>query len=434
MSKKTVYIGMTVDVLHTGHINIIRKAREYGAVTIGLLTDSAIADHKRLPYLSWEQRREIVENIVGVSEVVPQEDWNYAINIEKYQPDYMVHGDDWKSGSEAKVREKTIAALEAYGGKLIEVAYTEGISSGAILAGSLQIGSTPELRMKTLRRLLNAKPLSRIIEAHSPLSALIGESVSGKNAGKNVEFDGFWSSSLTDSTVMGKPDIEALEISTRLSNINNIFEVTSKPLIMDVDTGGKLEHFEFHVRSMERLGISAAIVEDKTGLKKNSLFGTEVSQEQENIDVFSDKLRAGRAALISEDFMIIARIESLILEKGMEDAITRAKAYVAAGAHGIMIHSRRKKPDEIYEFARLFRAEFPDVPLVAVPTSYNHVTEADLAAHGFNIVIYANHMLRAAYPAMKRVAQGILHNSRSLESDDEIISIKEILELIPGTK
>jgi phosphoenolpyruvate mutase len=430
----TIYLGMTVDILHHGHINIISEARKHGDLIIGLLTDSAVADHKRLPYLTYEHRKTILESITGVAQVVPQHEWDYSPNIQKYRPDFMIHGDDWLEGPLFPFRERALAALSLYGGKLIEVPYTHGVSAKAIIAQMQGLGTSPEIRRQTLRRLLSAKPISRFIEAHNPISALIAEHACVQRDGKNRVFDGFWSSSLTDSTVRGKPDIEAVEISSRLANINDIFDVTTKPLIMDADTGGKPEHFELHVRSMERLGISATIIEDKTGLKKNSLFGNEVIQNQEDIPRFTDKIRAGRAARTSDDFMVIARIESLILEKGMADAITRAQAYVSAGADGIMIHSRKRLPDEVFEFARIFRQEFPTTPLVSVPTSYNTTTEDMLAEHGFNIVIYANQLLRAAYPAMEKVAEQILTNGRSAEVDKDLMDINKILELIPGTR
>jgi phosphoenolpyruvate mutase len=430
----TIYIGMTVDILHHGHINIIENARKYGDVLIGLLTDEAVADFKRLPYLTYESRKVILQNIQGVTNVVQQNEWDYAPNLRKYKPDFMIHGDDWIEGPLAPYRDRALKALSEYGGKLIEIPYTKGISSTGMVENLLSVGTTPEIRKGTLKRLLRAKPMNRFIEAHSPISALIAENAKVELDGKIREFDGFWSSSLTDSTEMGKPDIEALDISSRLSNINNIFEVTTKPLIMDLDTGGKPEHFEINVRSIERLGISAVIIEDKTGLKKNSLFGNEVPQTQENVDLFCEKIRAGRASRINSDFMVIARIESLILEKGMADALMRARAYVEAGVDGIMIHSRNKQPDEVFEFARMFRSDFPHIPLVCVPTSYNSVTEDELAAHGFNVVIYANHLMRAAYPAMKKVANEILKHGRSAEVDGQLISINEVLELIPGTK
>jgi phosphoenolpyruvate mutase len=365
---------------------------------------------------------------------VPQAEWDYAPNIRRYRPDFMVHGDDWLEGPAARLRETALRALAEYGGQLIEVPYTQGVSSRALLAQVQALGTTSEIRRRTLKRLLAAKPISRFIESHTPISALIAEHATAEVDGKVRQFDGFWSSSLTDSTAMGKPDIEALDISTRISNVNDIFEVTTKPLIFDGDTGGKPEHFELKVRSMERLGISAVVIEDKVGLKKNSLLGNEVAQTQEAPEIFSRKIRAGCEARLGDDLLIIARIESLILEKGMDDAVNRAQAYVHAGADGIMIHSRRKEPDEVFEFARIFRNDFPHVPLVCVPTTYNTTTEEELAEHGFNIVIYANQLLRAAIPAMQRVAAQILLRGRAAEADADLMSINEILELIPGTR
>jgi phosphoenolpyruvate mutase len=430
----TVYIGMTIDILHHGHINVIEHARQYGDIMIGLLTDAAVADHKRLPYLTYEQRKKIIENISGVKRVVPQKEWNYAMNLRRYRPDFMVHGTDWLEGPLAPYREKALEALAEYGGKLVEIPYTQGVSSQSLVSQLQGMGTTSDIRRKTLRRQLAAKPISRFIEAHNPISALIAEHATVNVDGKVRQFDGFWSSSLTDSTARGKPDIEALDISSRLSNVNDIFEVTTKPMIFDGDTGGKPEHFELNVRSMERLGISAVIIEDKKGLKKNSLFGNEVEQAQENVELFCEKIDAGRAARVGDDFMVIARLESLILDKGMKDAVSRAQAYVSAGVDGIMIHSRKNEPDEVFEFAHIFRSIFPNVPLICVPTSYNTVTEDELSAHGFNIVIYANHLLRAAYPAMRNVAHEILKHGCSAEVGAKLMHINEILELIPGTR
>jgi phosphoenolpyruvate phosphomutase len=431
---KKVYVGMSADVFHHGHINIIREARKYGELTVGLLNDKAVSDHKRLPYLNWENRKQIIENIIGVKKVIEQNEWDYAPNILKYKPDIMVHGTDWLEGPMAPYRNLAIEALDSYGGKLIEIEYTKDVSSTELSLKQRIIGTTPDLRKATLKRLIQSKEIVKIMEAHNPLSALILENLSINMDGKTKQFDGFWSSSLTDSTSQGKPDIEALEINNRLNNINNIFDVTTKPLIMDADTGGKIEHFELNVRSMERLGISAVIIEDKKGLKKNSLFGTEVKQEQDSKEEFSEKIKAGRASRISENFMVIARIESLILEKGINDALARADTYVDAGVDGIMIHSKQKKPEEIFNFAKEFRKNHKNIPLVSVPSTYNVVKERELIDNGFNIVIYANQMLRAAYPAMYKVAKSILKNERSLEADNDLIKIKEILTLIPGTK
>lgn len=428
---KVVYVGMTVDILHHGHINVIETARQYGEVLVGLLTDSAIADHKRLPHLTYEQRRRIISNIVGVSRIVPQEEWDYAPNIRRYRPDFMVHGDDWLDGPLAPYRARAIEALEAHGGQLIEIPYTTGVSSQALASQKQSLGTTADTRRRMLKRLLAAKPVSRFIEVHNPLSALIAEHAMVSVDGKVREFDGFWCSSLADATAKGKPDIEAVDISSRLTNVNDIFEVTTKPMIFDGDTGGKLEHFELNVRSLERLGISAVIIEDKKGLKRNSLLGTGVIQYQEDVEEFCAKIRAGRRSRVSEDFLILARCESLILGRGLPDALARARAYVQAGADGIMIHSLLKAPDEVLEFAEVFRKEFSGVPLICVPTSYHTATAHALAAGGFNIVIYANHLLRAAYPAMQRAAHEILSSDRSTEMEASLLGIPEILKLIP---
>tara|TARA_S200000501_G_C20808804_1_gene737436 strand:- start:257 stop:1564 length:1308 start_codon:yes stop_codon:yes gene_type:complete len=431
--SSNVYVGMSIDILHHGHINILEKASRYGKVIVGLLSDKAIVTGKRVPMLTFEHRKKIVESLKNVSNVVIQDEWDYSKNLIKYKPDYMIHGDDWLSGPLAPYRELAIKALESYGGKLIEIPYTQGISSTKLIENMRKIGTTPDLRRSTLKRLISAKNIVRIIESHSPLSALIGEKVNVNVGNKFKEFDGFWSSSLTDSTQMGKPDIEALDISKRLENINNIFDVTTKPLIMDADTGGKVEHLNLNIKSMERLGISAVIIEDKKGLKKNSLLGNDVEQIQEDLDIFSEKIFSAKNNVVSDDFMLIARVESLILDKGVNDAIERSLAYVKSGADGIMIHSRKKSPDEVFYFSKEFRKVFPYVPLVVVPTSFNNITEHELAKNGFNIVIYANHLLRAAYPSMKKVAEKILIDSCSFGVDRDIISISEILDLIPGT-
>ena len=428
-----VYIGMSLDTVHHGHANIIEKAARLGDVVIGLLTDRAIADHKRMPVLRYAERKRIAERFKGVVEVVQQKEWSYAPNLRKYKPDIMVHGDDWIEGPLAPHREEAISALNEYGGKLVEVPYTKDISCSEMTVAQRRIGTTPDIRRRSLKRLLAAKSVVRVIEAHSPLSGLIAENAMVEQDGKRVEFDCMWSSSLTDSTEMGKPDIEALEISQRLANINNIFDVTTKPMIMDADTGGKVEHLELNIKSIERLGVSAVIIEDKTGLKKNSLLGNDVEQTQEDPLVFASKIRCARASRVSDEFMVIARIESLILDKGIEDALNRAKIYADAGVDGIMIHSRKKDTKEIKEFAERFREMSPALPLVAVPTSYNKVKEDELAGMGFNVVIYANHLLRASYKSMDEVARMILENGRSMEADNKIISIAEILKLIPGT-
>lgn len=427
----TVYVGMSADLIHPGHINILRRAAELGDVTIGLLTDAAIASYKRLPHMTYEQRRAVVGSLQGVTRVVAQETLDYVPNLERLRPDYVVHGDDWRTGVQQQTRQRVIEALDQWGGQLVEVPYTQGISSTQLNESVKQIGTTPSVRLSRLRRLLDNKPIVRFMEAHSGLTGLIVEKASVSVDGRLREFDGMWSSSLTDSTARGKPDIEAVDISSRLQTVNELFEVTTKPLVFDGDTGGKPEHFTFTVRSLERLGVSAVIIEDKEGLKRNSLFGTEVMQTQSTIEDFCTRLSIGKRAQITDDFMIIARIESLILEQGMDDAVRRAEAYIEAGADGIMIHSRRPAPDEVYEFCRRFDKLPNRVPLVAVPTSYHQVTDAELADHGVNVVIYANHLLRAAYPQMALVARTVLEHGRALEADPYLAPIKEALAIIP---
>ena len=431
MTSKTVYIGMSADLVHPGHMNIISEAAKLGDVTVGLLTDKAIASYKRLPYMTFDQRKIVIENIKGVNKVVEQNTLDYRPNLELIKPNVVVHGDDWTEGVQSKTRQQVIDCLAQWGGELVEIAYTQGISSTQLHNALKEIGTTPDIRRSRLRRLIDSKPVVRILEAHNALSGLIIETL---KSDPGVEFDGMWSSSLTDSTSKGKPDIEAVDVSTRINTINEIFEVTTKPMIYDADTGGIAEHFAFTVRTLERTGISAVIIEDKTGLKKNSLFGNDVSQTQDTIEGFCNKIRLGKAAQVTSDFMVISRIESLILEKGMDNAVERAKAYIEAGTDGIMIHSRKKSPDEIIEFCNILRASHPNMPIIVVPTSFNEITAAQLSEAGVNVVIYANHMLRAAFPGMNKVAKSILDNDRSWEAESDLLSIKDILELIPGTK
>lgn len=432
MKKKTVYVGMSADLVHPGHLNILNKAAELGDVTVGLLTDEAIASYKRMPFMTFEQRRVVIENIKSVARVVPQTTLDYVPNLEAIRPDIVVHGDDWREGVQAKTRQRVIDALAQWGGQLVEVPYTQGISSTALHAAMKEVGTTPAVRLKSLRRLLKVKPVLRFLDIHNALSGLIIENTSVSLEGGKREFDGMWASSLTDSTAKGKPDIEAVDISARVTTLNEVIEVTTKPIIFDGDTGGLPEHFVFTVRTLERLGVSAIIIEDKTGLKRNSLFGTDVEQTQDSIENFCRKIRMGKEAQATSDFMIIARIESLILKKGVVDAVARAKAFIEAGADGIMIHSREKTPDEVYEFCKLYN-ELPDrKPLVAVPSSYDTATEDDLRKAGVNIVIYANQLLRSAYPAMVQTAKTILTNQRAAEAKPYMMSINEILKLIPG--
>jgi len=432
MSDKTVYLGMRGDIIHPGIINIIREGSKLGRLTVGLLTDCAIAAHKRLPYLNYEQRKDIIENIKGVADVIPQTEWSYVPNLLKIKPDFIIHGDDWKSGPLQKEREEVFAVMKEINGHVVEIPYTQGVNSSSLNETMRSVGTTPDIRLKTLRRLLDAKKIIRMMEAHSGLSGLIIENLEIEKEDGRRSFDGMWSSSLTDSASKGKPDIEAVDLTTRLFDLTNILECTTKPIIFDGDTGGN--HFAFTVRTLERNGVSAVIIEDKTGLKRNSLFGTEVAQELCPVPEFCEKIKAGKLAQVTKEFMVIARLESLIAGFPVSHALERARAFVGAGADGVMIHSKEKTGEDIKEFCSIFRSEYPHVPIVLVPTTYNQFTEKELCSWGANIIIYANHMLRASYPAMMTAAKTILDSERSLEADKICMPIKEILELIPGSK
>ena len=432
--NKVVYLGMVGDILHPGLINIINEATKLGDVMVGLYTDKAIAAYRRLPYMTYEQRKQVVENIKGVTQVVPQYDYSYIPNLLKYKPNYIIHGDDWKEGRDSELRDAVFKTMHEIGGEVVEIPYTKGINSSSLGKDIRGIGTTPDIRLKALRRLIAAKPIVRILETHDGLSGLIAENLEIENGPKINSFDGMWSSSLTDSTSKGKPDIEAVDLTTRMQDLTNILECTTKPIIYDGDTGGKPEHFAFAVRTLERNGISAVIIEDKIGLKKNSLFGTDAVQIQDSIEGFCHKIKIGKNAQVTDDFMVIARCESLIAGKPVDDALERCFSYVEAGADGIMIHSKNKTGEDIKQFCVKFREKYTSIPIVVVPTTYNQIKEEELHRWGVNVVIYANHMLRAAYPAMLKCATTILENERSLETDPICMPIKEILELIPGTK
>ena len=427
---KKVYTCFCTDVIHEGHINILREASKLGEVYVGVLSDEAMVGFNRFPTISLEQRIEIVRSTGLVHQVLVQEEIVYDKILQELKPDYVVHGDNWKEGPESFIRENVLTNLQKLGGELIEIPYTYNEKVRRIDDQMKEKLAMPEFRRKRLRQLIAMRPIVKTLEVHSGLTGLIAEKTVVESNGKLDQFDAMWISSLCDSTAKGKPDIELVDMSSRIRTIDDVMDVTTKPIILDGDTGGLVEHFVYNVRTLERMGVSAVIIEDKTGLKKNSLFGTEVEQTQDSIENFCEKISAGKQALRTEEFMIIARIESLILERGMEDALKRAFAYVGAGADGIMIHSRKKSPDEILEFCRLFREKDATTPIVVVPTSFNSITEEELAAAGVNIVIYANQLTRSAFPAMQSTAVEILKNHRALEVDSRLMPFKDIIRLI----
>jgi phosphoenolpyruvate phosphomutase len=427
---KTIYTCFSTDVIHDGHLNIISQAKKYGKLIVGVLSDQARVRYDRFPVLPFEERLEMIKKVDGIDEVTTQDKVLYDEILERIKPDYVIHGDNWNEYPNSVIKENVIKNLAKYGGQLIEVPYTYNAKVQKIDSIMRIKLAMPEYRRKRLRQLLGLSPIVKAIEAHSGLSGLIAEKTVIERNGEFDQFDAMWVSSLCDSTVKGKPDIELVDISSRMRTLEDILDVTTKPIILDGDTGGKVEHFVYNVRTLERMGISAVIIEDKIGLKRNSLFGTEVDQTQDTIEDFCNKIKTGKDALRTEEFMIIARIESLILEQGMEDALKRAFAYVEAGADGIMIHSRQKTSDEVFEFCDKFREKEKQTPIVVVPTSYNSVTEKELISHGVNVVIYANQLTRSAFPAMKNTAVSILKNHRSQEVESSIMPFNEIIKLI----
>lgn len=431
LENRTVYMCFSTDMIHGGHIAIIKKAQKLGKLIIGVLSDEAVASYKRFPLMPYAERKSLVENINGVCSVIEQKELSYCENIKKLKPTYVVHGDDWREGFQKPIRDEVVELLAEYGGRLVEFPYSKTEVYEEMERLSRAQLSMPDVRRGRLKKLISMKGLVTAMEAHSGITGLIVEKTKVLQDGKTYQFDAMWVSSLCDSTAKGKPDIELVDMTSRFRTIDDIMEVTTKPIIFDGDTGGLTEHFVYTVKSLERMGVSMVIIEDKTGLKKNSLFGTEVQQTQDSIENFCEKIRAGKKAQKTRDFMICARIESLILEQGMEDALARAFAFSEAGADAIMIHSRKKDPAEIFEFVEKFRKENSVTPIVVVPTSFNTVTEQEFKARGVNVVIYANQLTRSGFPAMQKTAETILTNHRAKEADDMCMSIKEIITLIP---
>ena len=430
----SVYVAIASDVLHEGITNVIHAAAELGEVTVGLLSDEAIATYKRLPLLDWDGRRHVYEALRDVSHVVRQDSVSYATNLRELKPDYVVHGDDWVAGPQSAVRQEVIEVLSEWGGQLVEVPYTKGVSATSLERDLRALRGSPDSRRAALRKLLKLKPCLRIIEASNGLAGLVVENARYEDpaTGDIRTFDGMWVSSLCDSTFKGKPDIELVDFTSRLNTIEEIMEVTTKPIILDGDTGGKVEHFVYNVKTLERVGVSAVIIEDKTGLKQNSLFGTDRPQVMEDPHVFAEKIAAGKRAQRTRDFMIFARIESLISGLGIDDALARADIYVSeGGADGVMIHSKERSGEDILEFVRRFRSKWPEVPIILVPTTYNGITQDELSEAGASIVIHANHLLRASYMAMRDVCHTILEHDRSLEADDMCLPIKDVLAIVP---
>ncbi len=427
--KKKVYVALSADILHSGHINILKKASNLGDVTVGLLTDEAIGEYKKIPTLNYNQRKIVVESLSMVKNVIPQYFKDYRPNLIKLKPDYVVHGDDWKNGMLKECRDQVVKELKKWSGKLIELKYTKNISSTKIKKDILSKISLKYNRTSSLKRLIQSKKLVRVIEAHSPLVGLIIENLTLTKRNKNEIFDAMWSSSLTESLIRGKPDNQSVELSTRINALSDVLDITSKPFIFDADNGGRIEHLPYTVNSMERQGVSAIVIEDKIGFKRNSLFKDQKSAQQDSIKNFCKKIKKIKDSRKSDDFLIVARIESFILGKGLNDALKRAYAYSKAGADAILIHSKESTPNQIFSFSKIFRKSKYYKPMIAVPSSYSKTYEKDLFKNGFSIVIYANHLLRASYKIMEKTALDILKFNRSYETEKNIVSVKDILNI-----
>ena len=428
--NKIVYLPMAADIINSGHLNIINQAKKYGNIVVGLFTDSAIAEYKSLPLINYQQRLEIIQSVKGINKIVKQDTWDFTKNLKKLKPDFLIHGDDWKESIQKNMRKKVIKTLKIWNGKLIEVPYSKKTSTSKIHEKIKSLYFNTESRVSRLKRLIESKKIVRILEAHNSLTGLIIENLKLVKNKRFLEFDGMWSSSLTDSAIRGKPDNQSVDYSTRMIGLNEILDVTNKPLIFDADNGGMIEHLSYLIRGLERAGVSAVVIEDKVGLKKNSLFKNQSGVKQDSISNFCKKLKKVNNSRLSPDLLVVARIESLILGKSMKDALKRSEAYSQAGADAILIHSKKKNSKEIFLFARKFVKSKFYKPLVAVPSTYSKTYEKDLIKNGFKVVIYANHLLRAAYPAMVNVAKKILHNQRSHDVEKKISSIKEVINLI----
>ncbi len=428
--NKNIYLSLSADIVHSGHINIIKKAKKYGNIVIGLLTDKAISEYRPFPLINFEQRYNIIKNIKFVSKIVKQNEWDDTIILKKLKPDFVIHGDDWKNGPQKNLRNKVIKTIKRWGGKLIEVPYTKKISSSSIHKKIKNIYFNSNSRVSILKRLINSKKIVRVLESHSALTGLIVENLKIEKGDKIETFDAMWSSSLTDSTLRGKPDNQSVDYSTRISGLNEIMDVTTKPVIFDGDNGGRVEHIKFLVRSLERAGVSALVLEDKSGLKKNSLYKNQSGVRQESIKKFCKKLSVASSSKISDDFYVIARIESFILGKNLNDAINRAESYVKSGADAILIHSKEKEPKEIFDFSKKFLKSKYYRPIVAVPSTYSKTFEKDLIKNGVKIVIYANHLLRSSYPSMVNTAKSILKDQRTFKIEKNLTPINQILDLI----
>jgi phosphoenolpyruvate phosphomutase len=432
IDQKTVFVVMSAEIFHPGHLNIIKVARDLGEVTVGLATDRFNARYKRLTLMSYEDRKAIVENINGVKNVIAQDTLDLAPILRELRPDYFVHGDDWKFGPLKAVRQQVLEVMQEWGGVLVEPPYTEGISSTKLNAAWRSIGATPETRIRHFRRMLEFQPVVRLLEVHNSLSGIIIERTLVEGNERDKEFDGMWYSDLTDSLAKGKPNSSFVDLTSRINTIHGILESTTKPLIVEAGNGGITEHFVSTVKTLERLGVSAVVIADKVGYEGAvfSLNGNEPVQE--DVNDFARKIASGKKTQVNKDFSIITQINSLVMHEDVENALRRARVYIEAGVDALMIHSNVETLTDFFEFCRSYRNLEDKVPLLAAIPARSSLDEDQLISAGVQFIVYPDQLLRAAYTSMLNAAKTLLIQARASDVDELYAPISEICDFVPG--
>ncbi len=405
---KTVYVGMSADLVHPGHINLLREAASLGRVTVGLLTDRAISSYKRMPFLTFEQRRAVIEHIAFVTAVVPQDTLDYTDNLRLLRPDFVVHGDDWRNGVQAQTRRRVLDVLREWGGTLVEPPYTEGISSTALRMAAMDIGFAPGVRQRRLRRMLDCKPLVRVMQAHDGLSAHIVDRLEETTQGAPREYDAIWVDSLAGAPIRGKPDPLPFDLSSRLVTLHEILDATTKPLICNAGGAGHAAGVTAAVRTLERIGVSAIVIDTEVTDRRAVPAMAASAPPQDDMAAFIREIAAARDARVTPDFMIIARINDRTRDCGADRMMARAAAGVDAGADAVMCDSDPVNPDGIFDLCRRYRRLMNGHPLLVGLSGTEGLQEHDLASAGASMVVYTDTLLRAAREAMISAASQVL--------------------------
>jgi len=424
-SEKTVYVGMVGDMLHVGHINILKTAARLGRVTVGVLTDRAVVGYKRLPLLAFEDRVRVVESIADVAAVVPQKTLSYVENLRALRPDYVVHGDDWRYGDQvSRARAEVIATLGEWGGELVEVAYTKGISSTAIHRSGAADALFSGTRQGRLRRLLAAKPTLRIVEAHSGLSAKIAAEVRGPDGATG--FDAVWQSGLTDAIHRGKSDGGAVDRGRRLQAVEEILDAGPLPLIYDGRAAGRPETVFDLTRALDKAGVSALCLGDRSDPDRT---GPEMSPAETVAQI-----EAVRAACPTGAVMAISRIVVAAPGNGgsgaLDRALDRALALLEAGSDAVMFDSAADTAEPILDIAARLRRQRRDVPLFAAQSDRWGAPIHRFENAGIDAVVYETHLLRATVAPMRRAATALLAEGTGPAPD--LTPLPELRGLFPS--